>query len=279
MADDGPVRIAGEGRVGRVRHHRVELGRRCCPVRTDDRFGDLIPSPHIGAMRGLAVSRSDRLLPAALSRRRPLYPLDAPDPAAAERWLARAVHKPEKLTLYTAITFPFTSTVAQVFTSSLRQLGIEVEVTGFDLQTLLEKVATPGEPWDVAWLPSGAPYPDPAAVLVPIAIDPALASSHVYGPIRFTLVALGVIAYLFGVSFFTQFHEPPAPRSIRGLSSAQAGPAERWRRRERVYWMLVAMSLLIPTVLIAWVNFDTMGSPARVVARTCSAESLESLAF
>jgi hypothetical protein len=97
----------------------------------------------------------------------------------------------------------------------------------------------------------------PACVLVPIAINPALASQHVYGPVRFSLVAAGVVAYLFGVSFFTQFHEPPAPRSIRGLSSAQAGPAERWQRRERVYWMLTGMSIIIPAVLIAWVNFDT----------------------
>jgi hypothetical protein len=97
----------------------------------------------------------------------------------------------------------------------------------------------------------------PAAILVPIALNAQMASSHVYGPIRFTLVALGVVAYLFGVSFFTTFHEPPAPRSVRGLSSAQAGPAERWQRRERVYTMLVVMSVLIPTVLIAWVNFDT----------------------
>jgi hypothetical protein len=96
----------------------------------------------------------------------------------------------------------------------------------------------------------------PAAVLVPVGLQPQLASSHVYGPIRFTLVALGVIAYLFGVSFFTTFHEPPAPRSVRGLSSAQLGPAVRWKRRERVYWMLAAMSVVIPTVLIAWVNFD-----------------------
>jgi len=96
----------------------------------------------------------------------------------------------------------------------------------------------------------------PAAVLVPISIQPTMANSHVYGPIRFTLVALGVVAYLFGVSFFTTFHEPPAPRSIRPLSSAQAGPPTRWQRRERVYWMLVGMSLVIPTVLIAWVNFD-----------------------
>ena len=87
--------------------------------------------------------------------------------------------------------------------------------------------------------------------------QPQIASSHVYGPIRFALVALGVVAYLFGVSFFTTFHEPPAPRvDARPLSSAQAGPATRWQRRERVYWMLTAMSLVIPTVLIAWVNFD-----------------------
>ena len=96
----------------------------------------------------------------------------------------------------------------------------------------------------------------PAAVLVPVAINPAMASSHVYGPIRFLLVSIGVVAYLFGVSFFTTFHEPPAPRSVRGLSSAQGGPAERWQRRERVYWMLTGMSVVIPTVLMAWVNYD-----------------------
>lgn len=97
----------------------------------------------------------------------------------------------------------------------------------------------------------------PAAVLVPVVVQPQMASSYVYGPVRFTLVALGVLAYLFGVSFFTTWHEPPAPRSVRGLSSAQLGPAERWQRRERVYWMLAAMSLVIPTALIAWVNFDS----------------------
>lgn len=96
----------------------------------------------------------------------------------------------------------------------------------------------------------------PSALLVPVSVHPAIASAHVYGPIRFTLVALGVVAYLFGVSFFTTFHEPPAPKSIRPLSSAAQGPASRWQRRERMYWMLTAMSLVIPTVLIAWVNFD-----------------------
>jgi hypothetical protein len=97
----------------------------------------------------------------------------------------------------------------------------------------------------------------PSALLVPISLQPQIASSYVYGPIRYTLVGLGVIAYLFGVAFFTTFHEPPAPRSVRMLSSAQQGPAERWQRRERVYWILTALSVVIPTVLIAWVNFDS----------------------
>ena len=35
-----------------------------------------------------------------------------------------------------------------------------------------------------------------------------------------------------------------------------AGPSERWLRRERIYWLLPALSLVIPTALIAWVNFD-----------------------
>ena len=97
----------------------------------------------------------------------------------------------------------------------------------------------------------------PAALLVPVIARPEIATGHVYGPIRFAVVTLGVVAYLFGVSFFTTFHEPPAPRSVRPLSSAQQGPAVRWIRRERVYWMLTALSVVIPTMLIAWVNFDS----------------------
>ncbi|MCX5741132.1 MAG: hypothetical protein NT062_01395 [Proteobacteria bacterium] len=96
----------------------------------------------------------------------------------------------------------------------------------------------------------------PAALLVPVGIHPQMASSYVYGPTRYVLCTLGLIAYLFGVSFFATFHEPPTPRSIRGLSSAQAGPATRWQRRERVYWGLVILSLVIPTALVAWANYD-----------------------
>ncbi len=115
----------------------------------------------------------------------------------------------------------------------------------------------------------------PAAVLVPIAVHPVMASAHVYGPIRFVTVAIGVTAYLVGVSFFTNFHEPTPPVSIRPLSSALAGPPQRWRRRERVYWELFALSLIMPVSLLLWVNYapEVQGYlgenyPGRVAAMT-----------
>jgi hypothetical protein len=97
----------------------------------------------------------------------------------------------------------------------------------------------------------------PAAILVPIAASPQMASSHVYGPIRFTVVALGVVAYLLGVSFFTAFHEPPAPVSERRLTSAQTTRPARWQRRERVYWGLFALSIAFPAIILWLANFDS----------------------
>ena len=114
-----------------------------------------------------AVSPSDRLLPAELSKRRPLYPLGRPKPVLAQRWLALAGQRPQTpLKLYMANFSPFSVRVAQVFASNLKQLGIDVDPDYFELTTLVEKVYTPGEPWDVAWVPGGAPYPDPAGVFV-----------------------------------------------------------------------------------------------------------------
>lgn len=108
---------------------------------------------------------TDRLLPPALSHSRRVYPLGRPDLATARKWLARAGKRPKRLVLYTA-SFPFGSTTAQVFVSNLRQLGIEVTVKYFGFATLLDKLRTPGEPWDVTWLPWGTSYPEPAGFLV-----------------------------------------------------------------------------------------------------------------
>jgi ABC-type transport system substrate-binding protein len=82
----------------------------------------------------------------------------------ARKWLARAAHRPKTLVLYT-VNFPFGASTAQVFASNLKQLGIDVVVKYFDLSTLLQKLTTAREPWDVAWLPLLSQYPDPAGSL------------------------------------------------------------------------------------------------------------------
>jgi hypothetical protein len=96
----------------------------------------------------------------------------------------------------------------------------------------------------------------PSALLVPAALAPAMANVHVYGPIRFAIVALGLIGYLFGASLFTSFREPPPPRSQRPLASASRPVPERWRRRLRIYGYLAALSAIFPVVLLYAINFD-----------------------
>ena len=50
----------------------------------------------------------------------------------------------------------------------MKRIGIDVDVESFELFTLRDRLATPGEPWDVACCPQGAaPYPDPAGAFVP----------------------------------------------------------------------------------------------------------------
>lgn len=96
----------------------------------------------------------------------------------------------------------------------------------------------------------------PSTLLVPISVDPAIAAAHLFGPVRFFVVALGVVAYLLAGSYFMSFHEPAAPRSARPLASSAEPRADRWQRRERVYWMLTGLSVVCPLLGIYWVNFD-----------------------
>jgi ABC-type oligopeptide transport system substrate-binding subunit len=113
----------------------------------------------------LTVRRSDRLLPAALSESRRLYPLDGADLVTARKWRARAGHVPETLTLYTT-TLPFSAPSAQEFVVNMRQLGIEVDYQPFDLLELFAKLDVRGEPWDVALFPVESTYPDPAGAFI-----------------------------------------------------------------------------------------------------------------
>ncbi|HTE51699.1 MAG TPA: hypothetical protein VK698_12685 [Kofleriaceae bacterium] len=96
----------------------------------------------------------------------------------------------------------------------------------------------------------------PAALMVPVAFAPEMAQVHVYGPIRFAIVAIGLVGYLFGASVFTSFREPPPPVSRRPLASSARPVPPRWQRRFRVYTALTALSLVFPLVLVYTINFD-----------------------
>jgi oligopeptide transport system substrate-binding protein len=115
----------------------------------------------------LAANRTDQMLPRGLARPESIYPLQGSDYATARKWLARARNQPPKLVLY-ANSFPATVAQAQIVVYNLKQIGIDVEVKYFDIGALAGKIATPGEPFDLAlhgWI---ADYADPAAFFVPL---------------------------------------------------------------------------------------------------------------
>jgi hypothetical protein len=82
-----------------------------------------------------------------------------------------------------------------------------------------------------------------------------MVTSNVHGPVTFTLVAIGTVAYLFGVCFLSAFREAPAPERQKRLGAA-GPPASRWRRRFRLYVSLAVLSAAFPCALIYAVNFS-----------------------
>ena len=115
----------------------------------------------------LGAKRTDQLLPPALARPASIYPLQGADPATARKWLARATIKPSTLVLYANNT-PQGVAIAQTLVYNLKQIGIDVQVKYFFLNALVARVATRGEPFDLAlsgWIPD---YGDAASFFVPL---------------------------------------------------------------------------------------------------------------
>jgi peptide/nickel transport system substrate-binding protein len=112
---------------------------------------------------------SDQYLPPTMPgfRNADVYPLGRADLEGA-RLLARGNLRGGKVVLYTNST-PLPMAFGQIVKQQLAEIGLDVEVRGFPLHTAsgayFAKLATPGEPWDLAlalWQPS---YVDPYAYI------------------------------------------------------------------------------------------------------------------
>lgn len=92
----------------------------------------------------------------------------------------------------------------------------------------------------------------PAACLLPISAAPRLLTGATHSATRLLLLALGLVAFLFGVSFLLGGAARPPPERSRALASGP--PPQRWRRRFRVYRELMILSAVFPLVLLVAVN-------------------------
>jgi peptide/nickel transport system substrate-binding protein len=114
----------------------------------------------------IVESPTDQLLPPTLPgfRDAHIYPLARPNLRRA-RALAKGNTRGGKAVLYTC-TEVFCVAPAQILQQNLKKIGLDVRINKFPLPVLFQKLATPGEPFDIArvWLVSAA-YNDPAAFI------------------------------------------------------------------------------------------------------------------
>lgn len=123
----------------------------------------------VGIAGPLASVPSDQYLPAAMPgfKDSDVYPLDGSDLARA-RELAAGNLRDGKAVMYTADS-PLPLALAQLVKRQLAEIGLDVDVKALPLHTAssawFARLATPGEPWDIAlglWQPS---YVDPYAYI------------------------------------------------------------------------------------------------------------------
>jgi ABC-type oligopeptide transport system substrate-binding subunit len=115
----------------------------------------------------LSGRRTDQILPSAMGRDADIYPLGGVSErsvARARALVSRAKYKPARLVLYTHVPgFTGVNAIwADIFKYDVRRLGIDVDIkyVGTTFNQLFPKLATRGEPFDVAiggWFPD---YPD-----------------------------------------------------------------------------------------------------------------------
>jgi peptide/nickel transport system substrate-binding protein len=113
----------------------------------------------------LAGIETDQYLPPGMPgfRDARIYPLSGPDVDRARR-LARGNLRGGRAVLY-AFTGPTEAAQAQIVRRNLERIGLKVTVRSFPPPVVFEKVATPGESFDIALLGWLADIPDPSAFL------------------------------------------------------------------------------------------------------------------
>jgi peptide/nickel transport system substrate-binding protein len=113
----------------------------------------------------LRTHESDQYLPPSMPGFRPvsIYPLKKPNLKEAKR-LARGHLKSRKAVLYT-FDIPSRVAAAQIVALNLRKIGLAVEVKPIPDLAYDERLANPGEPFDLAFGAWGPDYRDPYAYI------------------------------------------------------------------------------------------------------------------
>jgi peptide/nickel transport system substrate-binding protein len=110
----------------------------------------------------LAGYLTDQYLPPTFPgfRNERIYPLKAPELAKA-RALARGNRRSGKAVLYVP-AIPLGAAQGQIVKDNLRKIGLDVEIQQFPGPVLFNKLATPGEPFDMGWIGWDQTIPDPS---------------------------------------------------------------------------------------------------------------------
>jgi ABC-type transport system substrate-binding protein len=116
----------------------------------------------------LGGRETDQILPPAMTRNVNIYPLGGVTErrlAKARALLAKAKFKLKRLVLYSAGFDPYPAQ-ARIFQFNLKRLGIDVDIKYFPADAFFAKIATRGEPFDVAVNGAIGDYADPEAFFV-----------------------------------------------------------------------------------------------------------------
>lgn len=153
-------------------------------------------------------TRSDQYLPPTMPafKDERIYPLGGPDLRRA-RALAAGRTRSGKAVLYT-LDMPVDVAQAEILRRNLKQIGLELEIKTFPITVLFQKLATPGEPFDIGRVSWGG----------------------LWGPSFLNFLFDGTTIGQPGFGNWSYFDSPKYNRLLQQAARLPAGPA-----RDRAY--------------------------------------------